>query len=205
MTHPFNLDIIFQAIIFATRKHNGQVRKGELAAPYIIHPLAVAREIFTTGQVDDPQVLVAAILHDTIEDTDTKPEEICALFGEEVLNIVLEVSDDKLLDKMCRKQRQVINAPHLSYLARIVKLADKLVNCRDILYFPPYKWPLTRRQEYIQWSADVIAQIRGTNANLETAFDELLIKAQARLEFHLEPFELVDNRPWGPGATDKCA
>ena len=108
MTHPFNLDIIFQAIIFATRKHHGQVRKGELAAPYIIHPLAVAREIFTTGQVDDPQVLVAAILHDTLEDTDTKPEEIRSLFGEEVLNIVLEVSDDKSQEK-CAENNSVIS------------------------------------------------------------------------------------------------
>jgi guanosine-3',5'-bis(diphosphate) 3'-pyrophosphohydrolase len=205
MTHPIKLDEIFEATIFAAWKHQGQVRKDERASPYITHPLAVAREIFTTGQVYDQHILNAAILHDTIEDTDTSPEEIREYFGEEVLAMVLEVSDDKSVDKMCRKQRQVINAPRLSYPARIIKLADKLVNCRDILHTPPEKWKLKRRQEYIQWAADVIVQIRDTNKNLEDAFDELIIEAQARLYFHLEPFETVNNRPWGPGASDKCA
>lgn len=204
MTHPINLDTLFDAAIFAAWKHQGQVRKDEHASPYITHPLAVAREISSTGQVHDQAILVAAILHDTIEDTATQPEEIRRKFGAEVLATVLEVSDDKSLAKICRKQRQVIHAPRLSYPARIIKLGDKLLNCRDILHTPPKQWTLNRRQDYVQWAADVIAQIRGTNANLENAFDKLLIEAESILNFHLEPFDTVNSRPWGPGSSDKC-
>ena len=205
MSHPINLESLFDAAIFAARKHQGQVRKDEQASPYITHPLAVARELASLGQIYDQNILIAAILHDTIEDTATQPDEIRIQFGAEVLAIVLEVSDDKSLDKLCRKQRQVINAPQLSYPARIIKLGDKLLNCRDILHTPPQKWTLKRRQEYIQWAADVITQIRGTNANLENAFDLLVSDAESILNFHLEPFETVNNRPWGPGSSDKCA
>jgi GTP diphosphokinase / guanosine-3',5'-bis(diphosphate) 3'-diphosphatase len=167
MTHPINLDTLFDAAIFAAWKHQGQVRKDEHASSYITHPLAVAREISSIGQVYDQAILVAAILHDTIEDTDTKPEEIRQQFGADVLAIVLEVSDDKSLDKICRKQRQVIHASRLSYPARIIKLGDKLVNCRDILHTPPKKWTLERRQEYVQWAADVIAKFAAQTQTLK--------------------------------------
>jgi guanosine-3',5'-bis(diphosphate) 3'-pyrophosphohydrolase len=194
-----NLDIIFKAITFAARKHQGQVRKDKRASPYITHPLAVAQEILTTGEVNNPTILIAAILHDTIEDTDTTPAEIQTEFGDEVLKIVLEVSDDKSLSKMHRKQLQVVSASQLSYAARIIKLADKITNCRDILDSPPQDWSQKRCQEYIQWAADVIAQFRGTNKKLENSFDELIDEAQTKLDFHVQPFTTIDERPWGPG------
>jgi guanosine-3',5'-bis(diphosphate) 3'-pyrophosphohydrolase len=188
MTNTLNLDAIFEAAIFAALKHQGQVRKDKGASPYITHPLAVAREIFSTGKVDDPNILIAALLHDTIEDTKTSADEIRSRFGEEVLSTVLEVTDDKKLPKEVRKLQQIIHAPELSYAARIIKIADKLVNCRDILNTPPQEWDILRRREYIQWAANVVAQIRDTNPHLEAAFDKILIEAEASLNFHLKPF-----------------
>jgi guanosine-3',5'-bis(diphosphate) 3'-pyrophosphohydrolase len=198
MNPSFNLDLILDATIFAVLKHHGLVRKDENASPYITHPLAVAREIYTTGQVNDQHILIAAILHDTIEDTPTTADEIRSQFGEEVLAIVLEVTDDKSLEKQRRKWLQVIHAPQLSHPARIIKLGDKIVNCRDILNTPPKNWNLTRRQEYIQWAADVIFQVRGANTALENTFDSLLSEAEASLNFHLRPFSSVHERPYAP-------
>ncbi len=198
MNPPFNLDLILDATIFAVLKHHGHVRKDENASPYVTHPLAVAREIYATGQVNDQHILIAAILHDTIEDTPTTADEIRSQFGEEVLAIVQELTDDKSLEKQRRKWLQVIHAPQLSYPARIIKLGDKIVNCRDILNTPPKDWSLTRRQEYIQWAADVIFQIRGANAALEYAFDSLLREAGASINFHLQPFSSVHERPYAP-------
>ncbi|MFU8826106.1 MAG: HD domain-containing protein, partial [Brevefilum sp.] len=199
-----NLDSILTAATFAAQKHHGQVRKDQQASPYVTHPLTVARLIYTIGEIQDQDILIAAILHDTLEDTNTRPEDLQEHFGTDVLAMVLEVTDDKSLPKLCRKQLQVIHAPQLSYPARIIKLADKIVNCTDILRNPPVDWSLTRRQEYIQWAADVVFQIRGTNAPLEQAFDELFAEAEALLNFHLQPFDTVSNRAWGPGANDTC-
>jgi guanosine-3',5'-bis(diphosphate) 3'-pyrophosphohydrolase len=198
MTTTISLDDILAAVIFASHKHQGHIRKDERGSPYVTHPLAVARLIYQIGQVQDQNILIAAILHDTIEDTPTTPDEIRERFGEDVLSIVLEVTDDKTLLKERRKQLQVIHAPHLSYAAKIVKLADKIVNCQDILRIPPKDWTLVRRRDYIQWAADVVAQIRGTNPPLEGVFDEMLTEAEKKLAFHLQPFRSVNDRPWGP-------
>ena len=103
---------------------------------------------------------------------------------------------------MTRKRLQVIHAAELSYEAKIIKLADKLVNCRDILNDPPEDWPLKRRQDYIQWGADVVEQIRGTNSPLESAFDQVLSDAQAELNFKIKPYDSVDQLPWGPNVSD---
>lgn len=198
MIDTLHLDSILDAAIFAARKHQRYVRKDERASPYVTHPLAVARTIYKIGKVHDPIILIAAVLHDTIEDTDTTEAEIQEHFGSDILSIVLEVTDDKSQKKIIRKQQQVIHSPDLSYAAKIIKLADKLINCRDILHTPPKDWTLDRRREYIQWAADVVAQIRNTNPSLESAFDEMLTQAQKTLNFTLEPFETVNNRPWGP-------
>lgn len=197
MSFGSGLDHIIDVIIFAAVKHQGQVRKDTDHSPYITHPLAVARAIAEIGRVGDKLVLKAAILHDTIEDTDTTAEEIRQAFGEDVLKIVLEVTDDKSHEKMERKRLQVLHAPGLSYPARIIKLADKITNCQDILLTPPEDWTLQRRRDYIQWGADVISQIRGTNPALEAAFDQLISEAEEKLDFQIEPFDTIDQRPWG--------
>jgi len=197
MKQPTEFDQLMDAIIFAANKHQGQVRKDADHSPYITHPLAVARAIAEIGGVGDTLVYKAAILHDTIEDTNTTEEEIRLRFGEEVLQVVLEVTDDKSLNKMERKQRQVMHAPNLSYPARIIKLADKIINCQDILKSPPEGWTLQRRRDYIQWGADVISQIRSTNEALEAAFDQIITEAEEILDFQVQPFDSIDQRPWG--------
>jgi len=202
MDKELDLLTILDAAVFAAEKHQGQVRKNKHHSPYITHPLLVARAIYDIGNIDDTCILSAAILHDTLEDTRTTEQEIADRFGDKVLSIVLEVTDDKLEEKMDRKRNQVIHAPNLSYEGKIVKLADKLINCRDILNDPPEDWPLERRRDYIQWGADVVENIRGTNSSLEAAFDQVLFEAQGRLNFKILPYESVDERPWGPNSSE---
>lgn len=198
MDKDFNLAKILDAAVFAAEKHQGDVRKNNQRSPYITHPLLVAQAIVEIGEIQETAILAAAILHDTIEDTKTTREEIRERFGDEILSIVLEVTDDKTLPKMVRKRLQVAHAAELSYEARIVKLGDKLINCRDILNDPPDYWPLKRRQDYIQWGADVIFRIRGTNPKLEEAFDQVMARAENELDYQIKPFASVNDRPWGP-------
>jgi len=126
--------------------------------------------------------LMAAILHDTIEDTDTTPEELGAVFGTEVRDLVLELTDDKRLPKADRKRLQVEHAPLSSAKAKLVKLGDKIANVRDVATTPPADWSLARRRDYLDWTTQVVAGCRGTNAELERYYDEVLASAQAALE-----------------------
>ena len=173
-----NLPKLLQAASFAAKKHTGQTRKGDDAAPYINHPLEVANLLANVGKVDDFNILIAALLHDTIEDTQTTKEEITEFFGAEVCGYVLEVTDDKSLPKATRKQKQIEHAPHLSDGAKQVKLADKISNITDVLNNPPAGWSLERRMEYINWGEKVVAGLRGVNADLEKHFDEIVEKAK---------------------------
>jgi guanosine-3',5'-bis(diphosphate) 3'-pyrophosphohydrolase len=164
--------LLLRAADFAARKHSFQRRKDAEASPYINHPLALANALANLGGVTDVQVLCAALLHDTIEDTETTAAELTDAFGPDIAGIVLEVSDDKSLPKQRRKDLQVEHAPHLSTGAKLVKLADKLCNVRDVYASPPADWPIARRREYFEWSKRVLDGMRGTNAALEQAFDE---------------------------------
>ncbi len=199
MTDGIQVNQVLAAAIFAADKHQGQIRKDLIGSPYITHPLTVAKVLWEIGGIRDTRTLVAAILHDTLEDTRTTPAEIREQFGEEILSIVKEVTDNKSLDKIERKRLQVIHSTELSLPAKLIKLGDKLVNCSDILISPPKDWDLNRRREYIQWAADVLAQIRGTNAPLEDAFDNMAADAEIKLDFKIKPFESVNQRPWAPG------
>jgi guanosine-3',5'-bis(diphosphate) 3'-pyrophosphohydrolase len=159
------------ALSFAADKHRNQRRKDEEASPYINHPIALARILAVEGGVDDAVVLCAAVLHDTVEDTQTSYEELVAQFGRDVADVVLEVTDDKALPKAERKRLQVEHAPRLSRAAKLVKLADKIANVRDVADHPPSEWPLERRREYFDWAKRVVDGLRGTHAGLEAAFD----------------------------------
>src|SRR5438128_10970757 len=130
MTSKSGLPIILSALAFAAEKHRDQRRKNAEASPYINHPIALANMLANEGHVDDFVVICAALLHDTIEDTETTPEELRAAFGDEIAAIVLEVSDDKLLAKHDRKRVQIEHASSLSYKAKHVNLADKNLNMR---------------------------------------------------------------------------
>lgn len=177
-----NLSKLLQAASFAAKKHHGQHRKGANAEPYIVHPLGVAKLLAEVGKVEDYDILIAAVLHDTIEDTKTTEEEITELFGATVCGYVLEVTDDKDLPKAERKLKQIEHAPHLSDGAKHVKLADKISNITDIIKNPAVDWSQKRKIEYVEWGEKVVAGLRGVNANLESHFDEIVRKARAKFE-----------------------
>lgn len=168
-----DLGKLLQAISFSAKKHRYQTRKGDDAEPYINHPVEVANLLANIGKVKDINILIAAVLHDTIEDTETTADEITNLFGAEVCGMVLEVTDDKSLPKAERKQKQVEHAPHLSNGAKHVKLGDKISNVTDVLNNPPKDWSKQRKDEYIEWAGKVVEGLRGTNKDLEDYFDTL--------------------------------
>ena len=164
---------ILAALRFAAWKHRDQRRKGPHSVPYINHPIDLANVLWFEGQVRDPLVIAAAILHDTIEDTETTPDELRGAFGATVAGIVDEVTDVTWLRKRARKKLQVARAGRASKRARLVKLADKICNLRDIKAHPPRDWTLERRREYFDWALSVVDEIRGTNARLERKFDDV--------------------------------
>ncbi len=164
--------LILRAVAFAAEKHKNQRRKDADATPYVNHPIALANVLKQEGGVDDVAVLVAAILHDTIEDTQTTADELRAIFGEDVTSIVLEVTDDKSLPKAERKQLQIEHAAHASPKAKLVKLADKICNLRDIAASPPADWSADRKKDYFDWAKQVVEGCRGANVRLEAAFDK---------------------------------
>jgi len=176
-----DISLFLKAMTFSAEKHRHQRRKDEQASPYINHPIEVANVLWSIGSVYDVITIVAALLHDTIEDTNTTHEEIRINFGEEVLSLVLEVSDDKTLPKQVRKLNQINKASSLSYRAKQLKLADKICNISDIAYFPPRNWPWQRRSDYLEWAASVIDGLRGVNSAMEAHFDEVLASAREKL------------------------
>jgi len=165
--------MIIKAMAFAADKHRNQRRKDAEASPYINHPIALAHTLVFDGGIEDPDVLCAAVLHDTIEDTETTAEELKGCFGEKIASTVLEVTDDKSLPKKARKQLQIEHAPLISKEAKLVKLADKICNLRDIISSPPANWSEERKQEYFDWAAQVVAGIQGVNNRLEAVFHGL--------------------------------
>lgn len=165
--------ILLEAERFAASRHQGQTRKDAARTPYIEHPRALVHLLRETGGVRDIDVLAAGFLHDVIEDTDTTPRELRAAFGQTITRIVIEVSDDKRLPKIARKFLQVQGAPFVSREAKLVKLADKICNLRDILDSPPVGWSFARRQEYFRWSKSVVDGLRGVNVGLEAEFDRV--------------------------------
>lgn len=169
---------VLAALQFAARKHRDQRRKGVEASPYINHPIEVAELLAREGVVTDLVTLQAAILHDTLEDTNTTVEELDELFGEEVRRVVEEVTDDKSLAKAERKRRQIEHARHLSTRAQQIKIADKISNVLGITNAPPANWSLARRREYLDWTEQVVAGCRGCNSKIERVYDEIL--AQGR-------------------------
>ena len=167
------LGLVLKAAQFAAHKHKEQRRKDVKATPYINHPIHLAEVLHDEGGVDDPVVIAAALLHDTIEDTITTYDELRGTFGKDVADVVLEVTDTKFLGKEARKRLQVAKAGHSSERARQVKIADKVCNLRDMLGHPPAGWSLARLQKYFDWAKEVVDQTRGVNPRLERAFDGL--------------------------------
>lgn len=182
MNFDENTGQLLTAINFSADRHRPQRRKDTLKSPYINHPIEVAETLWRVGGVRDQSVIIAALLHDTIEDTKTTPEEIRELFGEEVLGIVLECTDDMSLPYLDRKRLQIETAPHKSEKAKLVKLADKICNIHDLNQSPPRWWPKIQKQEYLLWSEKVVAGLRGTNPKLEDLYDQELTEGKKILQ-----------------------
>lgn len=166
-----SLKLFVDAVAFAANKHRAQRRKDVEASPYINHPIALAHVLVFEAKLNDGHVLVAAILHDTLEDTETSFEELKERFGLPIAETVAEVTDDKTLPRQKRKALQIEHAPHLSKRAKLVKLADKICNLRDVASNPPKDWGLQRRREYFDWAKQVVDGLRGAHSRLEEIFD----------------------------------
>lgn len=172
---------LLAAFHFAAERHRDQRRKGADRAPYINHAIEVAALLAGVAGVKDDGILIAAVLHDTVEDTRTTPDEIEAAFGPTVRRIVQEVTDDKRLPKPERKRLQIEHAPRLSPAAKLVKIADKISNVREVTDNPPSGWPLERRRDYVEWAERVVTGCRGVSSALESRFDEVAARARAML------------------------
>lgn len=170
--------ILLKALRYSAEKHSEQRRRDAKASPYINHPIQVTETLWSVGGVRDEALLAAAILHDTIEDTDATPTEIEREFGADVLRLVLEVTDDKSLPKEVRKQVQIETAPHKSPQAKMLSLADKICNVYDLTHSPPLSWSLKRKQEYLAWTEKVVKGLRGVSRELEVRYDEVLAEGR---------------------------
>ena len=176
------LVLVARAMEFAAHKHSSQRRKGLTAEPYVNHLAEVARLLAESSGGRDAELVAAGLLHDTLEDTATTAAELEREFGAGILGLVREVTDDKSLPKQERKRLQVEHAPHLPLPAKLVKLADKTSNVREISENPPHDWSMERRMEYLDWAVKVVAGCRGTNEALESHFDDTLRRAWERLQ-----------------------
>jgi len=172
---------LLAAAVFSAERHRDQRRKGVRETPYINHPLEVSERIVRVGGVHDVEVLVAAILHDTIEDTETTAEEIERQFGPAVAHLVLEVTDDRSLTWMERKRLEIEHAPHLSPRAKLIKLSDKISNIADTESNPPSAWSRQRQREYLDFAERIALGCRGANAALDAEFTRVLARARAHI------------------------
>lgn len=173
---------LLKAVRFAADKHRDQRRKGAEASPYINHCIEVADLLAHVGGVEHLASLQAAILHDTVEDTETTSEELAELFGSEVAALVAEVTDDKAQTFLERKQSQIDHAPHLSLYAKQIKLADKICNVTSLATHPPLDWPAKQQLKYVDWAEKVVEGLRGVNPALEARFDEAVEMARSAVK-----------------------
>jgi guanosine-3',5'-bis(diphosphate) 3'-pyrophosphohydrolase len=169
-----DVELVLQGVAFAAEKHQAQTRKNADHTPYIIHPIGVADSIVRIGGVHDAKILVAALLHDTVEDTDTTFEEISKQFGDKIADYVKEVTDDKSLPTRARKKMQIIHAFHKSKGAAIIKLSDKLYNLNNLLQDPPKDWTRERIDQYFQWAQTVIENLPSANDDLKQAVHDVI-------------------------------
>jgi len=176
-----NPTTLVRAVAFSAHKHRSQRRKDRQQTPYINHPIDLIAVLAIEAGITDERVLVAALLHDTVEDTDTSFEELEEVFGSAVAGLVRELSDDKNLPKDERKRLQIEHAKHASSEAKCLKIADKICNVRDITHEPHAYWSIERRQEYLDLAESVVAECRRDSAELEALFDEAVAEGRAAL------------------------
>jgi (p)ppGpp synthase/HD superfamily hydrolase len=173
---------VMRAADFAAKWHTHQRRKGAAQEPYVNHLLEVASLVTEATNGTEPNVTIAALLHDAIEDQNISADIIACEFSQDVANLVLEVTDDKSLPKSERKRKQVESAPKKSREAKLIKLADKTSNVRAVTTSPAPDWSIQRRREYIEWAKSVVAGVRGTSPWLEQQFDDATKSAEALID-----------------------
>lgn len=171
---------IMRAADFAARKHTRQKRKGEEAEPYLNHLIEVAA-LVAEATDGSPDPVIAALLHDIVEDQRVTNAEIGELFGPKVASLVAEVTDDKNLPKQVRKDRQIASAPHKSDMASIIKLAEKTSNLLAIAMSPP-PWPENRKRAYVEWARAVVSGLPFKPTALLLRFEEAARLAMESIE-----------------------
>ncbi len=175
------VETILKAAFYAARMHASQKRKGMAAEPYVNHLLEVAHLVSTALSEPDTNLIVAALLHDVVEDTPVTNQEVADLFGGDVAALVAEVTDDKSLPKAERKRLQIAHAPKKTRRAQYIKLADKISNLRALAQSPPVDWTEERRREYFVWAKQVVDGLRSPNPLLKAEFDRLYTEFTAQL------------------------
>lgn len=175
-----NQPLLLQAIVFASQKHRNQLRKDEVT-PYINHPLQVALLLSDVAMVTNSGVLAAAVLHDTVEDTDTTKEEIAVHFGKRIAELVMEVTDDDTMPYRQRKQYEIDHAPELSDSATLIKVADRTSNVMDLIEAPAQGWDVKRRQQYLLWAETVVSNCRPVSRGLLKNFAEVAGRVREQL------------------------
>lgn len=168
------IDLILEAVEFATDRHKDQIRKNKGKSPYITHPLLVTLYLVEDGKVRDPQLITAGLLHDTVRDGVASSDEIQKKFGKQVALYVKEMTDDKAATRAERKRQQVIEATHQSMGAAQLKMADQLCNLRELHDTPPTDWSRNRIDEYYQWAQTVIDRLPDANPDLKKATTQVI-------------------------------
>jgi guanosine-3',5'-bis(diphosphate) 3'-pyrophosphohydrolase len=169
---------LMRAAHFAAARHSEQRRKGAAAEPYVNHLLEVAELVSSALSEPDTNLVIAALLHDTVEDVGVSKEELIANFGQDVADLVMEVTDDKSLPKQERKRLQIVNAPKKTVRAQVIKLADKISNLRAILASPPSDWSVERQRQYFEWARQVVDALSAPHPGLKLEFDRLYGQAE---------------------------
>ncbi len=195
--------LLARAWRFAAERHAHQRRKGEAAEPYVNHLAEVADLVARATEGRDANLIAAAVLHDTIEDTSTTRDELAKDFNADIAALVAEVTDDKSLEKARRKELQIMNASAKSARAKIVKLADKTSNLRSLANSPPADWDLARRREYLEWAERVVKGLRGTNAWLEERFDEVAARLRHAFDSTQAPEPSISSSAIPPMHSDE--
>ncbi len=176
------ISLVFKAFSFAAEKHIGHRKRDQKSSPYINHPIKVADTLWNIGEVRDAITIISAILHDTLEHTDTTLRELGSNFGSEVSSVVKEVSDDMSLPEQLRKRLQIEHAPQLSERAKLIKLADKICNIHDKIHSPPKNWSLKKRKSYLDWTKEVVNNLQMKDSKLTLYYERLLKQGYEKLK-----------------------
>lgn len=182
------------AVYYAMEAHQKQKRKDPWHLPYIVHPIDAMNILIKAG-VTCQKTLSAAVLHDTVEDTETTLDDLKRMFGPEIASIVSECTDNKEHDKVTRKKQQIVHAHHMSQQAAFVKVADKLSNLEYLLVAPPPSWTPEITRGYIAWSKAVLDNLLPRLGSFQNYSVQILT---LKVEDLFEKFQMAGLMPLDP-------